>query len=128
MWYYLFGLFWIMAFILSMQKFIVAAAAAIWYFDPVDDGTKDVSILEAIQWCDYHCGTIALGSFLIALVQLIRVIFEYIAKEADKMGDSQIKRCLECCIRCAVWCLEQCVQFITENAYIQCAVSNRWFC
>ena len=31
-------------------------------------------------------------------------------------------------IRCCLWCLDQCIKFITENAYIQCAVSNTSFC
>merc|ERR1719183_1169838 len=114
---------------MSLQKFIIAAAAAIWYFDPIDDGSKDVSVCEAMTWgIWYHCGTIAFGSFLIAVVQLIRAIFEYMAKEAEKAGENPAKKAIECVIRCVLWCLEQCVQFITENAYIQCAVSNKWFC
>lgn len=79
MWYYLFALFWITAFFMSLQKFIIAAATTLWYFDPVDDGSKDVSVCEAMCWgIWYHCGTVAFGSFLIAVVQLIRAIFEYI--------------------------------------------------
>jgi hypothetical protein len=130
MWYYLFALFWITAFFMSLQKFIIAAATTLWYFDPIDDGSKDVSICEAMTWgIWYHCGTIAYGSFIIAVVQLIRAIFEYCAKKADEMGgDNAAKKAIECCIRCCLWCLEQCVKYITENAYIQCAVNSKSFC
>lgn len=69
MWYYLFGLFWVVAFLMCLQKFIIAAAATLWYFDPIDDGSKDVSVMEAMSWgLWYHCGTIAMGSFIIAVV------------------------------------------------------------
>jgi len=131
MWYYLFALFWITAFFMSLQKFIIAAATTLWYFDPVDDGAKSVSVCEAMCWgIWYHCGTVAFGSFLIAVVQLIRAIFEYIVNKMNESGagENAIKKCLEWVIRCCLWCLDQCVKFITENAYIQCCVNNTNFC
>lgn len=82
MWYYLFALLWITAFFMSLQKFIIASAATLWYFDPADGGedARSISVCEAMTWgMWYHCGTIAFGSFIIALVQLIRAIFEYIS-------------------------------------------------
>lgn len=130
MWYYLFALFWITAFLMSLQKFIIASAASLWYWDAVDDGSRDFSVCTAMTWgLWYHCGTVAFGSFLIAVVQLIRAIFEYMVKKANESGaDNAAKRAVECVIRCCLWCLDQCVKFITENAYIQCAVSNKSFC
>lgn len=130
MWYYLFGLFWVVAFFLSLQKFIVAAAATLWYFDPIDDGSKDVSICEAMTWgLWYHCGTIAFGSFVIAVVEMIRAIFEYLAKKSDEVGgDNPAKKAIECVIRACLWCVDACVKYITESAYMQCCVSNEGFC
>lgn len=37
-------------------------------------------------------------------------------------------KCLICCLRCFVWCLDCCVKFITKNAYIQIALTNKNFC
>lgn len=32
LWYYLFGLFWVSAFIIALQQFIIAAMTVQWYF------------------------------------------------------------------------------------------------
>jgi len=40
---------------------------------------QEVSVLKAIKWAMfYHIGSIAMGSFLVALITFIRIIFEYI--------------------------------------------------
>jgi len=78
----------------------------------------------------YHNGSIAFGSFVIAVVTMIRVVFEYIVKqyEAAGMKDNVIFKIVTCCIRCVLWCLDKYVKFITKNAYIQIALSSNSFC
>jgi len=90
MWYNLFGLLWCVAFFICLQQFIIAAMTCMWYFSgagaEMSDATGEVSMMKAVGWgCWYHCGSIAFGSFLIALVTLIRIIFEYMADKADKL-------------------------------------------
>lgn len=82
MYFFVFGLFWVVAFIICMQQFIIAALTCMWYFYGQGNGKSDsngeVSLLKAISWgMWYHCGSIAFGSFIIAVVTMIRVIFEY---------------------------------------------------
>jgi len=82
-WVYLFGLLWIMAYIIALAQFIIAAVACMWYFTgqggEMSDSPYDASVIKAFGWATwYHCGSIAFGSFLIAVVQMIRIIFEYI--------------------------------------------------
>lgn len=53
-----------------------------WYFygqgGSESDSTGEVSILKAIKWGTInHIGSIAFGSFIIAVVTMIRVVFEY---------------------------------------------------
>jgi len=75
-------------------------------------------------------GSIALGSFLIAVTTAIKVIFEYFAKQGEKAAgkDNVIYKCLICCVRAMIWCLDSCVKFISVNAYIQVALHNSTFC
>ena len=48
----------------------------------------DVSVFKAFRWgIWYHCGSLAFGSFLIALVQMIRIIFNYICYQLEKVGE-----------------------------------------
>ena len=134
-WFYLFGLLWIMAFIMSCSQFIIAACACMWYYsgqgEEMSDSPYEVSVCKAFRWATwYHCGSIAFGSFLIALVQLIRIIFEYIIYQYEKVGNKEnpVYKAFKCVARCILWCLDQCVKFITKNAYIQIALHNSMFC
>lgn len=57
---------------------MIAAACATWYFSYKGDTGGKGSICLGIKWIlIYHLGSIAFGSFIIALVQFIRIIFEY---------------------------------------------------
>lgn len=126
MWYYLFGLFWMVAFLISLQQFIIACACCMWYFsgggsDKPDDQGYGVSLIKAMGWgCWYHLGSVAFGAFLIALITFIRVIFEYLAKKYESFGnkDNAIYKAIACCMRCVLWCLDAYVKFITKNAFI----------
>ena len=84
-----------------------------------------------VKWCfKYHLGSLAMGSFLIAVVQMIKVLFEYFAAKYEKVAgkDNVIFKSVACCIRCCIWCLDAYVKFLTRNAYIQIALHNSHFC
>ena len=124
--YYIFGLLWVAAFIIGCAQFIIAAAASTWYFSHQGDiaGGK-ASLKLGFQWIfKYHLGSIAFGSLIIAIVQFIRVIFEYYRKTALKHAadNSRIVKAILCVTSYLLWCLEKCVKFISKNAYIMVAV------
>jgi len=80
--YSLFGFLWIMNFIIGVSQFIISAACCLWYFSSTSDSNGSGSITTGFYWVfRYHLGSIAFGSFLIALVQMIRIIFEYYADQ-----------------------------------------------
>lgn len=117
--YHLFGLLWLNAFIIGCAQFIIAAAACQWYFSHSADTSGKGSILKGLKWVMvYHLGTIAFGSFCIAVVQFIRIIFEYYTKQMKKLESNPVAKCLICCTRCCLWCLEKCIKFISKNAFI----------
>lgn len=85
---------------------------------------------KGVYWAfRYHLGSLAFGSLLIAIVTMIKVLFEYFAKKYEKLsGDNVLVKAVLCYIRCMIWCLDACVKFISENAYIQVAINGSSFC
>lgn len=78
--YSLFGFLWILNFIIGATQFIISATCVIWYFSSTSDANGSGSMSTGFYWVfRYHLGSIAFGSFIIALVQFIRIIFEYYA-------------------------------------------------
>lgn len=126
MWFYLFGLFWLVAFLICLQQFIIAAMVCMWYFcgggaADASDAQHSASILRAMGWgCWYHLGSVSFGAFLIALITFIRVVFEYICKKYEQVGNKEnvIYKAVSCCIRYCLYMLDKYMKFITKNAFI----------
>lgn len=135
--FFLFGLFWIVAFFIAIQIFVTCCVTCMWYFygqdsDMVENMDK-VSIKTAVKWAfSYHLGSLAFGAFLVAVVTMIRVICEYVMWQYEKSGgadkDSSIWKAIKCCVRSTTKCLDTCVKYINKNAYVQIALHNSSFC
>ena len=67
----------------------------------------------------FNLGSVAFGAFIIAIIQLIRFLLEYLDKKTRNLQQqSKIAEWAMCCIKCCMWCLEKIVAFINRNAYI----------
>ncbi|XP_029815591.1 choline transporter-like protein 5 [Manacus vitellinus] len=75
----------------------------------------------------YHTGSLAFGALILAIVQLIRVILEYLDHKL-KGTQNSFTRFLLCCLKCCFWCLEKFLKFINRNAYIMIAIYGKNFC
>ena len=135
MWYMLFGFLWIMAFIISCNEFVVIVSAITWYYSdktvPDDDGIPGDSDVSTGFWWSfrYHMGSLAFGSFLLACVWVIRIIFEYIGeKMIGATGNNGCTRCLVSCIRCCLDCFDRFIRYLNRNAFIYMALSGESFC
>lgn len=121
MWLYvLFGYLWINAFLIGIAQFVISAAAAMWYFTSTSDTSGSGSTIKGLYWAiRYHLGSIAFGSFLIALIQFIRIIFEYYKSKIEAANkNNPLIKALLCITSCCLDCLERFIKFITKNAYI----------
>lgn len=126
--YMIFALYWITQLFLAMEEFIVASSVVIWY---LHQGKFKGWELGESAWrlFRYHFGSIALGSFIVALVQFARTIVEYVEYKTKEAGqDSCIVKYIFYCLRCCLYCLEKCVKFINKNAYIEIAIWGDSFC
>ena len=130
--YHLFGLFWVSAFIIGCAQFIIAATCGLWYFSQgaSDDAKGRATLRTGIKWIfRYHMGSIAFGAFIIAVMQMIKLLFEYMRRKYSKLvGNNCCLKCLICCIAYCIWCLDYCVKHITKNAFIQVALTGHNFC
>ena len=78
----------------------------------------------------YHFGSLAFGSFILALVQFIQFIFEIFNRqlEASGAGTNCCVEYLVNCIRCCLECIKRVVEFINKNAFILISITGRNFC
>lgn len=130
-WYYnLFAILWILAFVLSLGNFIVGASTAQWYFNGGE--AKAGIVRKSYYWAfRYHFGSIAFGSFILAVIWFIRIIFEYMyAQIANTKTVSQNKfiQVALNIVRCCLDCFERIVRFINKQAFIQVGLTGKSFC
>ncbi|ESP04362.1 hypothetical protein LOTGIDRAFT_136300, partial [Lottia gigantea] len=127
--YNLFMLFWLVNFVVALGQMTLAGAFASYYW--AFNKPKDIPAFPILSsfWRSirYHLGTLAFGSLLIAIVQLIRVFLEYLDHKL-KGSENPVAKFLMKCLKCFFWCLEKFLKFLNKNAYIMCAVYGKNFC
>ena len=126
----LFGLFWILEFMQAKTYFITMVAASSYYFDSHKDreGEADVSIGFKYAYMN-HAGSLAFGSFIVALVQFIRAVFMTLAEQAERAsGENPAVKAIVCCANCLLKCIEKICDYINKSAYAYMAVSGQGFC
>jgi hypothetical protein len=127
-WYHLFGLLWTSQFFLACGQFTLASMAAMWYFTREKSDLSWPLFRSMYRVLRYHFGSLVFGAFIIAVVQLARIILAYIsAKLKGRAGI--IVSILLCCLSCCLWCFEKCLKFLNKNAYIEIAIYGQsYFC
>mmetsp|Transcript_20015 Transcript_20015/g.32454 ORF Transcript_20015/g.32454 Transcript_20015/m.32454 type:complete len:599 (-) Transcript_20015:433-2229(-) len=126
--YHLFGIFWTTQFIAGFGMMVTAGSIAAFYWNR--DKMPPAPITASLKrTCRYHLGSIALGSFIVAVVQFIRAILEYVDKKTKRLQDTNpVVKFFMCCVKYCVWYLEQVLKFINRNAYILVAVKGYSYC
>ncbi|EDO44245.1 predicted protein [Nematostella vectensis] len=129
--FHFFGWLWIMNFIIALGQCVLAGAFASWYF--AFNKPDDVPMLPVLssfsRTLKYHTGSLAFGAAIIAIVQFIRAVLEYIDRKLKESGhDNKAVKFIMCCCKCCFWCLEKCLRFLNKNAYIMIAIYGKNFC
>lgn len=120
-----------MNFIIALGQCVLAGAFASYYW--AMDKKTDIPAfpVTASLWrtLRYHTGSLAFGSLIIAIVQLIRAALEYIDhKLKSEQEKSKVVKYIIICMKCCFWCLEKFLKFLNKNAYIEIAVYGKNFC
>jgi hypothetical protein len=142
--YHLFVYLWIAELLTSLAQFITSCATIQWYFNKKSDaeneasvwdymvykGRPDISLCKYLKWgLFHHLGSLVFGSLILACLQLLRYIVEFINIQM-RMEDPEnfCIKYLMCCLRCCLCCTEKLVAFINTHAYIELALNSTNFC
>ena len=76
-----------------------------------------------------HTGSMAVGSFIIALCQTVRIVLKAVdnATKAEQDKNLMFKLIIKCS-QCAMWCLQKTVEFISYYGYVFVAIEGDSFC
>ncbi|XP_017521933.2 choline transporter-like protein 4 isoform X7 [Manis javanica] len=127
--YGILGLFWTLNWVLALGQCVLAGAFASFYWalnKPKDIPSFPLSS-AFIRTLRYHSGSLAFGALILTLVQIARIILEYIDHKL-RGAQNPVTRCLMCCFKCCLWCLEKFIKFLNRNAYIMIAIYGKNFC
>ncbi|XP_069783616.1 choline transporter-like protein 2 isoform X2 [Narcine bancroftii] len=127
--YNLFLFFWLINFVIALGEVTLAGAFASYYWafnKPADMPAFPVmsSMGRALR---YHVGSLAFGSLILAIVQIIRVVLEYVDQKV-KGAQNKVAKFVLGCLKCCFWCLEKFLKFLNRNAYIMIAIYGNNFC
>ncbi|XP_034003424.1 choline transporter-like protein 5-B isoform X4 [Trematomus bernacchii] len=125
----LFMFLWLVNFTIALGQCTLAGAFASYYWalkkpDNIPVSPLYSSFSRAIR---YHTGSLAFGSLILAVVQMIRIVLEYVHTRL-KGSENSCARFLLCCLKCCFWCLEDFIKFMNRNAYIMIAIYGKNFC
>ena len=132
-WFHVFSLLYMNEFLKAFAQFVYASSACIWYFTH-EKGTEEHPIAKSFKRaCRYHCGSIAFGSLIVAIIKFIMYLLEGLKKKIDatygkKTKSGCIYRCIIRCLQCFMECVARVMEFINKHAYIQIALKGDNFC
>lgn len=130
----IFHALWVVQFLGYFSYLAFAGATADWYFTPHDehghkkrgneeDELSKWPIFSAVKrTARYHLGTVALCSFIIAVIQFIRICVLYVEKKCSSDPPNKLQKAVFCLLKCYLRCLECCMDKINKNALIWCAI------
>uniref|UniRef100_A0A673CRT9 Choline transporter-like protein n=1 Tax=Sphaeramia orbicularis TaxID=375764 RepID=A0A673CRT9_9TELE len=127
--YNVFLFFWCANFVTALGQMTLAGAFASYYWAFVKpDDMPAFPVFSALgRSLRYHTGTLAFGSLILSIIQIIRVLLEYLDHKL-KGAQNKFAKFLLCCLKCCFWCLEKFIKFLNRNAYIMVAIYGKNFC
>lgn len=131
--WHVFHLLWSMQFFVYWTYFVMAGAVCGWYWCLYDaHGNKQLHtgeggrmpLIVSSMWraVRYHLGTIAFAALIIAMVQFIRAVVKYVELKTRTNPPNYLQRIVFCLLQCCLKCVECCLDKISKNALIWCAM------
>ncbi|QRV96702.1 Plasma-membrane choline transporter [Ceratobasidium sp. AG-Ba] len=97
-----------------------------YYFGPSNMGMmpKNPALSAFARASTLSLGSIAFGSLIVTLLELLRIILNAIRANAAESG-SPVEAALACCAACFVGCIESLVEYFNRYAYIEIALYGK---
>ncbi|KAJ8920182.1 hypothetical protein NQ315_011843 [Exocentrus adspersus] len=128
-WVYFIGLIWTSEFIMACQQMVIAGSVAHWFYRHKYKDNAHVCYAMG-KLIKYHLGSVALGSLIITIFKVPRLVLTYLHEKWARGKDkgSECASCgLKCCI-CCFYCLEKFIRYLNHNAYTVIAIDGSNFC
>ncbi|CAH1367069.1 unnamed protein product [Tenebrio molitor] len=106
---------WALQFFAGCQYMTLAGSVAQWFFKK--NQANSPIVVSFTNTMRFHLGTIALGSFIITLMALIRAVIRSL------INNNKLKWLCDCC--CGN--LEALLKFLSKNSYIETAIHGQSF-
>ena len=129
--YILFGFLWTIESFNNISWTAMSGSISHWYFFRDDDEVRTrVPILRSLwRVLRFHLGSVFFGAFVIALIQLVRIVLMALDKYTKKQQEGNLAlKLLIKCTQCCLWCFEKTIKFITNYCYIYVALQGSGFC
>lgn len=130
-------LFWCVCFLVALSHYGTAFAVGEWYFENPDENGKRMAIFGC---CDFrltlrgigsgltnHPGSLAFGSLIIAACKIFQVLFFW-AKQSDQTPANPVTMCFRRVVDCIAQCIVRFIEFVSEHAYVEIALTGCGFC
>mmetsp|Transcript_43204 Transcript_43204/g.72014 ORF Transcript_43204/g.72014 Transcript_43204/m.72014 type:complete len:760 (-) Transcript_43204:174-2453(-) len=135
--YHFFGFLWTLYFIIGVSYVTLAGVFGEYYFKKGEMNSLTASpVVSSLQRTGrYHLGSVALGAFIIALIEFVRAIISYMKAKAEQTAKSvgggtasSIVTKLFCYVECCLCCLSMIIKYISRQAYIVIALTGCGYC
>ncbi|KAL4160308.1 hypothetical protein PRNP1_000878 [Phytophthora ramorum] len=133
--FHVFGFLWTNQLLQAISICVIAGSVAQFYWTPPSDsGKRELEarfpIARALRYTlRFSLGSLCFGSFIIAVVQFLRIMLEYLDRNTKQIQQgNRIVRVALLAVKCCLWCFEKCVKFLSRNAYILIAMKGSSFC
>jgi choline transporter-like protein 2/4/5 len=127
-WFNLFAFLWFATFLFAFEEIVLAGVFSHYYWSKRHQTTSFPLLYSIRLITRYHLGSIAFGSLLIATLNYVRIILDYISKKASVIQDNIVINFIFKCLSCLVWLFEKFLKFLNKNSYILIASRGYSFC
>ena len=115
---------WVLLFVDAVVYCTIAGAITYWYQERPGKGVFP-SLCRVLR---YHLGSMALGSGVIVITHIPRLLFIYIDGVTTRHRENTLSKLAIKCFSCCLWCLEHCIKFLTKFSYVYVAADGYSFC
>jgi hypothetical protein len=119
---HIFQLFWVMFFLVETGDFLVSGTATSWFFRRKSPFSESYT-----RFSRFHIGSVALGSFIIALFGFLKFMYELLTPEKteDSGCMASWKKFCDCC--CFI-CVSAIFDWLNAGAYTFIHLSGESYC
>lgn len=124
------GVLWTYYLIQCAGVATLSLSVCFWYWTRVDKSKVKIRVLGSwLTMMRYHFGSLCLGSLLLSMFQLLRLLIDYFYKQTKKLQDqnSVVKCIVKCCMSCTA-CLHKVIRYLTFQSFTMTAMYGYGFC